>query len=235
MDIVLDQPHLIDTLRYRVMAHKTLAREDVRINVTVIALERAAGRDPAGLEASIRAALAAFIPGEWRFSRIERKGEAGYERVGMQASARVKAAENYDLVERARLASREGLTISFPSADYALSRERIDAVFDELRLEILARVAVQAEATSRATGRPWRLGDIAFGTEAGVLGRAATAKGAYRDDGEALFADIDDVDPERVLAGSERITLVASVVLKSESPGALAAAHRLGSGYVINS
>ncbi len=215
MDVLIDQPHLIDTLRYRAMAHKTLAQEDVRVVAQVVALVRPAERDQAALERRIRDALGAFVAGEWTFSRIERQGDAGFERVTLAASARVKASENYDLAERARLASREGLTIASPRADYALSRERIDAVFDELRLEILQRVARQAEQISAATQRHWRLGDIAFGAEAGALGRAHTAKGAFRDEGDEFFARIDDVDPERVLAGSERITLVASVVLKS--------------------
>jgi hypothetical protein len=229
MDVVIDQPHLIDTLRYRVMAHKTLAQEDVRMLAQVVALVRPAERDQPALDRRIREALAAFIDADWTFSRIERQGEAGYERVTLTVSARVKAAENYDLAERARRASREGLTIGMPRADYSLSRERIDTVFDELRLEILRRIGEQAQAISAATGRAWRLGDVAFGAEAGVLGRAATAKGAYRDEGDALFAAIDDVDPDRALAGAERITLVAAVVLKSAVPGGVPA-----SGYVIN-
>jgi hypothetical protein len=237
MEVVIDQPHLIDTLRYRVMAYKTLAQEEVRVTVTVIALERIAARDPSQLERSIREALGAFIAAEWTFSRLERKGEAGYERVSGHAYARVKAAENYDLAERARLASREGLTISFPNVDYSLSRERIDVVFDELRLEILQRVAAQARAVSDATGRDWRLGDVAFGTEAGVRGRAATAKGAYRDFDGVAFAEMLEDDgpssePERILTGAERITLVAAVVLKSAVREDF---KRLGpGGYVID-
>ncbi len=234
MDLVIDQPHLIDTLRYRVVAYKTLVHEDVRVTVQVIALERIAARDPASFERSIREALNAFIPAEWTFSRLERKGEAGYERVSGQAYARVRAAENFDLAERARLASREGLTLNFPSVDYALSRERIDAVFDDLRLEILGRVAAQASAISQATGRPWRRRDVAFGSEAGALGRAATVKGAYRDHDGLAFSQMleeGEPEPERVLTGAERITLVASVLLKSAAAEDF---KRLGpGGYVI--
>ncbi len=220
MDVVLDQPHLIDTLRYRVMAQRTLAQEDVRVTAQVVALVRPTERDPAALDRRIRQALGAFIDADWSFSRIERHPEAGYERVALAVAARVKAAENYDLAERARKASLEGLTISEPRADYALSRERIDAVFDELRLEILRRVADQAQAISNATGRAWRMGDIAFGAEAGTLGRAMTAKGAYRDEGDALFAALEEPEADRPVAGAERITLLAAVVLKSAAPAA---------------
>jgi hypothetical protein len=228
MDVLIDQPHLIDTLRYRIQAQKALFQEDLRISTEVVALVRAAERDQAALERRIREALAAFIPAQWTFSRLRRDGDAGYERVSLVAAARVPAAENYDLAERARRASGEGLTISKPGADYALPRERLDAVFDELRLEILRRAAAHAAEISAATQRHWRLGDVAFGSEAGPLGRVATAKGMYRDDEGTSFSSFDE-EPERAVSGTERVSLVASVVLKSAVPG-----PRGSGAYVID-
>jgi len=234
MSLVLDQPHLIDTLRYRIQARKTLPQEDLRLAVRVTALVHAGERDQAALEGRIREALAAFVAAAWSFSRIERDADAaGYERVGLVASARVRAAENWNLTERARLASREGLQIGAHKVDYSLSRERVDTAFDELRLEILRRAEAQARTLSEGSGRTWRVGDIAFGAiDAGEHGQRVSAKGAYRDQDEVLFAALDDSEGEgEAMAGAERISLVAAVTLKAFSGWQEPSRH--GTPYVV--
>jgi len=214
MPIVIDQPHLIDTLRYRVAARRTLAQDDVRVSVQVNALLRTNDRDRVAIEGRIREALDALITAEWVFSRIEREADAtGFERVRLIASTRTSSAENYNLAERARIASRDGLTLTDARVDYAFSNEKIDTVFDELRHEILRRVTEQAQSISAATGRAWRIGDIAFGTVDPEAGGRMTGKGVYRDE-EVTWLGVADGD-DRGIAGAERISLLASVTLKA--------------------
>lgn len=203
-----------DTLRYRIQVQKALPQEDIRITVPVTALIQSRDNDPSTLQQTIRTALTSFVSAEWTFSRFERGGEAvGYERVQMFASARVNAKENYDLTERARRASREGLTLGSPRVDYALSADRIDEVVGALRLEVLRRVREHQVQFENETGRAWRIGDIAFGV--GDLGETSgerTRKGVYRDPDDPLSADFDSPSG---LTGSERIKLVAAVTLRA--------------------
>ena len=218
MPLVLDHPHLTDTLRYRVLARKVLPQGDVKMAVPVIALVQAGDRDQAALEKRIREALESVVAAKWGFSHIVREADAtGYERVRLVAMARVGAAENWNLAARARAASREGLQVGTPKVDYTLSREKVDAAFEELRLEILKRAEAHAADLSRAGGRTWRVGDIAYGvTDPDSFGGRVSPKGAYRDETEAIFAEMDAEEGDgEAMAGAERISLVAAVTLKA--------------------
>ncbi len=222
MPLVLDHPHLTDTLRYRVLARKVLPQGDVKMAVPVIALVQAGDRDQAALEKRIRDALEAMVAAKWVFSRIAREADAtGYERVRLVATARVGAAENWNLAARARAASREGLQVGTPKVDYSLSRERVDAAYEELRLEILKRAEAHAADISKAGARQWRVGDIAYGvSDPDSFGGRVSPKGAYRDEEEVLFSalEADDGDGE-AMAGAERISLAAAVTLKAAVTG----------------
>lgn len=218
MPLVLDHPHLTDTLRYRVLARKVLPQGDVKMAVPVVALVQADDRDQAALERRIREALEAVVAAKWGLARIVREADAtGYERVRLVATARVGAAENWNLAARARAASREGLQIGTPKVDYALSREKVDAAYEALRLEILKRAEAHAAELSGAGGRAWRVGDIAFGvSDPDSFGGRVSPKGAYRDETEAIFAEMDaDEGDGEAMAGAERISLVAAVTLKA--------------------
>lgn len=221
--VVIDEPSLVDTLRFRVQVEKSLAQETVRIGVRVIAIVRGSDRDSVAIEGRVRDALGQFIAVPWALSRIERSAEAaGYERVQLQAVTRVSAAENHNLDERANAASREGLKLNEPVVSYGLSSDKIGEVVDELRLAALARVQTQVEAINRQTGRAWRIGDVLFGTG----DYRATSKGAYRDDNiSQLIDNLDDDTP--VLHAAERVVLLAAVTLKSAAAGQ-------GKNYVIN-
>lgn len=220
MQLVIDQPHLVDTLSYRVFAEKLLPQDRVRITVTVTALVSSQYRDQESLLDEIRAVLNDFIRTDWLFSRIERETDAvGYERVRLKALARVPAGENYNLEERARRASHEGLSLSDPKPDYALPRETVTETVQALREQILEEVARNIEGYNRATGRLWRLGHIEFGvpSEDDVLARMRSAKGAYR--GEADDAQVYTLGGIG-LTSAERVSLIAEVVLKSAAQAA---------------
>ncbi|NMG31765.1 hypothetical protein [Aromatoleum evansii] len=153
-----------DTLRFKLFAQKTITQEDARLTVEVNALVSTAEQTPNALQQRICGALARLIDAEWAFSAIQRGGEAvGYERVKLTASARIPITEIYNLEERARQASTEGLSLREPTVSYALPSARVTAAVQALRLEILEDVKHQLVEFSAATGRSWRIGDIAFG------------------------------------------------------------------------
>lgn len=230
MELVIDQPHLIDTLRFRLQAARTLSQQDIRLATVVTALVPAAENDPVALERRIRETLSRVVKTDWTFTRIERDAEAaGYERIQLKASARVPVAENWNLVERMRAASRDGIALSAAEVSYALSSEKVDAAVEALRLDILRLAADQAAKMSEASGRRWRVGDIEFGT-AGLAqdSRRRTGKGAYADSDDSLEM-LALLDTPMGVTGGERITLVAQVTLKAFS--GYQGEH--ASGYVI--
>lgn len=214
MSLVLDQPHLIDTLRYKVFVHRRATQDQVRVTVQVTALVKTSDRDHSALEKRIHATLKIFIASEWTFARIERSSDAtGYERVSLVAGTRIPATENYDLEARSRAASTEGLAISNPNVSYAVTRDYADVVVAELMEEILAKATAQAGAFSLKTGREWRIGDVEFGVADMSSGATRTSKGAYRDDSEAGMPAFEATSGG--LSGVERIWLMANVTLKA--------------------
>lgn len=206
----------VDTLRYRVHAQITLAQQDIRVLVSITALVSDREADQTLIHQRIHTALREFISADWVLSRIQREGEtAGYERIQLQASARVSPEENHRLEERARRASREGLTLAGPQVDYSLPALRISEAVQQLREQILRDVQLQAGRFREVTGRDWRLGDVEFGVETGSWSEERrSGKGAYRSD-EARFLSRDsDEDEAAILTGAERIMLIANVALK---------------------
>jgi hypothetical protein len=202
-----------DTLRYRAIAQRTLAQDTVCVSIHVALLVSAARRsDQAELQRQIRDALSRFIPSvDWVFSTLHRDANptVGYEQINVKASARIPSAQNFNLNDRARQASREGLTLSGAIVDYSLPVSLVNRVVHELRGEIVGTVLHELADFERQTGRKWRIGDIEFG----IGGRSDeyTAKGASRSSG---YEDLLDPDGEG-LSGAERISLIAEITLRA--------------------
>lgn len=202
-----------DTLRYTVLVTKAVAQETVRINVSVTVLARPDETIDAVLAERVRPALQNFIRGEWMVSGLERQGDAvGFERVSLRAATRVAFAENFNLTERARLASLNGLSIVDPEVDRALAPDKVAAIVKDLWFQVIERVKEHVEHFDRLTGRRWRIGDVEYGVpERG--GERQSMKGARRADAEQFWASTDDAG---TLQGAERVSLVARVTLRAE-------------------
>jgi hypothetical protein len=211
MSMLAGSAHLLDTLRYTVRAEKSIAQDNVRVVVAVQALVSTSDRDQQALEKRIRAALADFLAADWAFTNIQRQGDAvGYERVALRAMARVKAAEIYSMEERARKASREGLTLSSPQLDYSLPARRVEEVTQELRLKALEEVGRQIVQFNAQTGRNWRLGDVQFTIEGQAPSQAFGGQSLGRQAAPLLITAED-----AGLSASEKIVVVAEVTLKA--------------------
>lgn len=196
------------TLRYRTAATKNVPRDTVRVGITVNALISSADRDHAKLQARIRETLQRFIPVEWVLTAPRRQADtSGFERVMVEANARAPLAENYNLAERARLASSEGLTLTEPVVNHRLPAARVAHTVQELRLGIMKDAIAQAQSFSQLSGLNWQIGDIEFGVSS-LQPEYRNAKGAYRE-------EMDDIDvDETPEPAAERIKLVASVILR---------------------
>ena len=183
MNLVLDHPHLVDSLRFRLEASRSAPQAEVRITVNVVALVSSAESAQKAFDSHLAAVLKDFIDAPWSYSHVVRENEAtGFERVKLRAATRVPHAENWNLAERARKASREGLSVQVADVSYALSREQLRGIVGELRLELLGQAMAEASRMSQASQRSWRVGDIEFGVADFMNERGEyTGKGARRD------------------------------------------------------
>jgi hypothetical protein len=206
---------LDDTLRFRLQAQQIVHQEDARISVEVHALVSTAQPEGEPLEQRIRAALNTFIRSDWSFSSIRRVGDAvGFERVALYAATRTPIGEIHNLEERARSASREGLSLKEPKVNYGVPVQRVNDAVTQLRAQIIEDAKREIVSINKLTGRTWRIGDIVFGM-GDVRSEHRTGKGAYRSEDDEM-ADLlggDTTDPR--MTSAERISLVADVTLRS--------------------
>ena len=195
------------TLRYRTESLKTLKRDSVYIRVSVTALVLSKDGDRGALEAKVFLALGAFVAGTWALKAPIRQADtSGFERVIWAAHTRVPLEENYNLLDRARIASADGLSISEVRTSYAVPRDQVAAAIQELRLPTLKEVAEQAAEFSRETGIGWRIGDISFGVGSDERD-VRTSKGGFR-------SELDDMlEGDGQESSAERVRLLADVVL----------------------
>ncbi len=201
-----------DTLRYKVSVSKAIAHDTVRVSANVTVLTHPQQTTDIVLAQEIEPTLRDFIAAEWVISYLERKPDAaGYERLTMQASARVEISENFNLIERARRASRDGISLSEPETHRSISVDRVQSVVKELWFRVVAVVNLQKDEFSKASGRTWRIGDIELG-QIERTGDNRYTKGAARTENDQFFAEVDEPAAKQ---GGERISLSANVVLRS--------------------
>lgn len=202
-----------DTLSFRLYAYQTLPQETVKITVSITMLVSTNQTDQASLRVRIREVLARFIPDcNWVFSVLDRGVHpvAGYERINLEAAARVPSNQNYNLNRRAQLASIEGLSITDPRVDYNLPTRVVNQAVADLRKDILRQAQAEAADYRCLTQRDWRIGSISFGWDDDCYGHNVTSKGAMRQAGsEGLEVD----DPVDGLSGAQQISLRAEVRL----------------------
>jgi hypothetical protein len=203
-----------DTLRYKVLVTKAVPQDTVRISVDVAALARPDEPTDEVMAGRIRPALERFIRGDWMLSGLERNVDAvGFERLSLRATARVPFSENLNLVDRARVASQEGLSISTPGVDRALAPDKVAVVVRNLWFQVSEHVNTHMPQFERLTGRRWRIGDIEYGLpERG--GDRPRLKGAHREEEDQFWAETDDA---AALQGAERVSLIALVTLRANA------------------
>lgn len=200
------------TLRYRTMAQKSVRRESIRITVGVTALVSSSNADALAVEKRARAALNSFVRADWLLSSPQRTSDtAGYERIALSATTRVALSENYNLAERTRLASTEGLSLKDPQVSYIIPAQIVSEAVQDLRLEILAEAQRHSEQFGARSGQKWDIADIAYGVHAEDFG-LRSGKGAYR-------SELDDLDEEKQKSetGAERVRVFADIVLRSDA------------------
>jgi hypothetical protein len=202
-----------DTLRYKVYVSKAVPRGDVTIAVSIQLLVSAKENTPEQIDARVSAALQEFIPAAWEFVGNNRASfTPGYEKIVVQAIAKVPADENRNLQERARRSAREGLEFGDITVKRTLPQDQVNQIVKELWFDTVRRVNEHIAEFNKQSGRNWRIGDIQFGVPAsGQRENQRSVKGAYREDIDDVLGDL----VESGLSGAEKISLTADVTLRS--------------------
>lgn len=200
-----------DVLRFRVQATTIEPRSDAHLQVSVAMLVKSTETDQDSVESSVAAALKDFVDTTWVFLSLRREADtAGFERVNLDAVARVPTSELHNLRHRVRQASRDGIDLGTPTVSYRLPEERINVLQSGLRLKVIEEIKRQQAILEQATGRSWRIGGVDFGIKKldSEDGEHRISKGGYRAAASEMFEG-------GGMAGAERFTLVAEVTLKS--------------------
>lgn len=200
----------------------TVVNDTVRIVASINALVQP-GQTDDELRADIRATMAKFIPEvSWQFANLSRSTDAsGVERVSLSASTRVAEKENSNLDNRARMASRPGLTISSVSVDTAIPRTMLEKAEQDLRLSLLrkarAEVALVNAVFDLSEGSPeaYRVHTVNFDQRTNDFSNSrAVSKGRP----EAMMATAMSYGSgfsgdDEALGNAQKLTLTADIVL----------------------
>jgi hypothetical protein len=204
-----------DTLNYKVYVAKAVPRGDVAITVNVRLIASTQDNEVERINARLREALQDFISADWKFVGNTREGlTPGFEKILVQAIAKVPAEENRNLEERARKAGREGLELGEIAVKRALPQDQVNQIVKELWFDAVRKTREHIVEFNEASGRQWRLGDIVFGVPGSGQQPRQFAKGGYREDATESLADL----VESGLSGADKISLIAEVTLKSSRP-----------------
>lgn len=205
-----------DALRYKVYVSRAVPRADITISVVITLLVPSSENTPEQINQRVNAALNDFISGDWQFVGTSRSAVTpGYEKVAINAVAKVPADDYRNLQERARKAARDGLEFGQVNVKRALPEEQVNQVVTELWFETVALVDGHIAEFAKRSNRHWRIGEIVFGVPAsGKRHSEQLGKGAYREDLDEVLGKL----IESGLAGAEKISLIADVTLRSARP-----------------
>jgi hypothetical protein len=206
-----------DTVSFQLQAATIVVNDTVRITVTVSASANSKTSETT-LRSDIKEALNHLIPNaDWAFGAMIRNiDKSGLELVQINATTRVNEKENYKLADRARSASREGLSLAEPVVDNSVPGPKIEAAESELRRNIIEKVKAEIEVLYELTGVKYRIGAISFSGIAQMpkTGNIAPFQMAAYYTGTSGAASSSE-EPEEGLSNSQRVSLSADIELRS--------------------
>ncbi len=203
-----------DTISYKVYVAKAIPLADVAITAQLQLIVSNRDENP-NLDSRIRSALKDFIDTHWTLLEQERSSATpGFERIRLKAMAKVPASENRKLKERSAAANREGLEFDDVRVSRNLPQDQANQIIKELWFDAVEKVTAHLDEFNRASGRQWRIGDIALGVPGVGRSSGRSAKGGYSEEPDEPF----DKFMESGFSGVEKISLTANVTLKSARP-----------------
>ena len=203
-----------DTISYKIYVAKAVPLADVTVTAQLQLMVSNRDENP-DLDSRIRGALKNFIDTQWTLLEQERSSATpGFERIQLKAMAKVPAKENRKLEERAAGANCEGLEFGQVHVSRNLPQDQANQIIKELWFEAVEKVTAHLSEFNLASGRQWRIGDIALGVPGGGRQSGRLTKGGYVEDPDEPLGKF----MESGLSGAEKISLTADVTLRSAKP-----------------
>lgn len=207
-----------DTIQLTLNAEQTVVNATIKVIAQIAALVQPTQTD-AELRAEIRATMQKLIPdAEWQFSNLARGTDAsGVERVTLTATTRVSEEQNSNLDNRARDASRPGLTITNVRVDSSIPQHMLDKARQDLRLDLLAKARDEVAKINEVMGedplsfQTYRVATVDFDSVAAdhsnVRIKGAVMAAAAATSYGSGFSD------EGVLGNAQKLTMTANITL----------------------
>lgn len=206
-----DSNQPISTLEFSVNAEKTIVTDTIKLIAHITGLVSVTTTEDA-FRSEIRATVKSLIDTDWQFTNLVRTADdSGFEKVTVTATARVSENENYNLVNRARAASRQGLTITEVEVDTTIPASKIEEAERELRADILQKVLGECAGINALNIGEYRVGRIQFGTTKNAYSQNILATAAKVSYGSGFATD------DTTLGNASKISIVANVSLVSFS------------------
>lgn len=204
-----------DTINFQLRADAVVVSDTVKVIVHINALVTSETTENA-LRAEIKRTLAAFLDVPWQINGIERASDdSGYEKVAMRATARVSETENYNLENRAKAVSRQGLKLGDVEVDSTVPAPMLEAAEKSLRAEILKKAKAEAADLSAVSGREYRVGVVSFQNQGDPVMRKSTAQAMNATSYGSGFAGAagggDGGDES--LSNAQKVSLAANITL----------------------
>lgn len=206
-----------DTIHLSLTAEQTVVNETIKVIAQIAALVQPTQSD-AELRAEIRETMKKLIAdAEWQFSNLARGTDAsGVERVTLTATTRVSEEENSNLDNRAREASRPGLTITNVRVDTSIPQNMLDKARQDLRLDLLAKAQDEVAKINEVMGKDpvsfqqFRVSQVEFDTGAADISNVRV-KGLAMASATTSYGS--GFGEDSVLGNAQKITMTASLVL----------------------
>lgn len=154
-----------DNVTINISVEEAIVSDTVKATINV-ALSTTS-EDATDVRSTILDALKSVLDTEWAFTRLDRHSSAsGLEEVHATATARIPEAKAAGLVEKTKIASRQGLQLTAGALDYNPARNVVDDKIKDLRKAIYMKAQEEAAILNEtvndgAAGR-WRVGMIEF-------------------------------------------------------------------------
>ena len=148
----MPQPVIQDTVEFAVRADETVINNTVKLVATVVAMVAGDITEEA-LRSDVKSTMKKLVDADWQFANMQRNADdSGFERVTLNASVRVPETENYNLDNRAKEASRRGLSITQVDVDTSVPQTMLDEAESKLRITLIQKVRAETDKLEAVIG-----------------------------------------------------------------------------------
>ncbi len=212
--VYAEESKMDDRVIFDVAAEDWVNTKTARV---VIGVEAAVTGNTAGtMRADMTKSVNDLVKAEWRLTSFNRnQDQTGMERWSANFEARIPENSLSGINEKAKQLSKAGMQLAVNEMDFSPTLEETQAVYSSLRTQIYKNANEQLTALNGAiAGRNYRIASINFTGDNGMPMPQMMQKRA------TLMAMDGAVAASAPMERSEKVTLVARIVLSAAPPAA---------------